>query len=118
MNSNEEHRINKTDLQGLISRRTRQNTDETNVWLSSNGIDPESISNVHIKLLQAQQQAHLLLTHHMHLLTDQQRRTLEHFKNIMANKRSRKKLKPAAAYPILNISSKINRQLFRLIKQA
>lgn len=118
MESNKTPRITKIDLQGKISRKERQNTNEADFWLRSNGIDPQSINGIHIKLLQAQQQAHLLLKHHWDLLSDQQRRTLETFKQIMANTKARQKLKPAAAFPVLNISSKINRQLFRHIKQA
>lgn len=118
MHNTETIRINKIDLQGKISRQERRHTTDADAWLSSNGINPETLSDVHIKLLQAQQQAHLLLKNHMHLLNDQQRRTLEKFKLIMANKRTRQKLKPAAAYPVLNISSKINRQLFKHYKKA
>jgi hypothetical protein len=104
-------------MQEHISRQERTHTSQTNVWLASNGINADTLGDVHIKLLQAQKQAHLLLTHHMNLLDDQQKKTLEHFKFIMANKWARQKLKPAAAFPILNISCKINRQLFRLHKQ-
>jgi membrane protease subunit (stomatin/prohibitin family) len=82
-------------------------------WLRDNGIAVQSFGITHIRLLQAQQQAHALLSQHSTLLTQSQRTTLEHFQQAMTNKRTRNRLKPASANPILNISSKINRQLFK-----
>lgn len=114
--SNTEQRLSKADLQRLTPQRERLDTLQTDKWLSSNGFDANTFSSTHIKLLQAQQQAHQILNEHQHLLTNEQRRTLENFKTIMAKKRKREKLKPSAAFPILNIASKINRQLFKLVK--
>jgi membrane protease subunit (stomatin/prohibitin family) len=82
-------------------------------WLRDNGIAVQSFGITHIRLLQAQQQAHALLSQHSNLLTQSQRITLEHFQQAMTNKRTRNRLKPASANPVLNISSKINRQLFK-----
>jgi hypothetical protein len=86
-------------------------------WLRDNGIAVQTFGTTHIRLLQAQQQAHALLTQHSNLLTQNQRTTLETFQHQMAHKKTRIKLKPTAANPILNISSKINRQLFKQHKQ-
>ena len=86
-------------------------------WLRDNGIAVNSFANTHVKLLQAQQTAHTLLTQNPNLLTSNQTKTLKAFQRKMADKRERTKLKPEAAYPILNINSKINRQLFKLNKQ-
>jgi hypothetical protein len=82
-------------------------------WLRDNGIAVQSFGITHIRLLQAQQQAHALLSQHSNLLNHTQRTTLENFQQLMAHKRTRDRLKPTAANPILNISSKINRQLFK-----
>ena len=82
-------------------------------WLRDNGIDVQSFGITHIRLLQAQQQAHALLSEHINLLTQSQRNTLEHFQQAMTNTRTRNRLKPASANPVLNISSKIHRQLFK-----
>jgi hypothetical protein len=114
---NKEQRLSKADLQRLVSQRERTNTLQTDKWLSSNGFNLNAFNCTHVKLLQAQKQANLILNEHQHLLTQEQRRTLENFKTIMANKRKREKLKPSAAFPILNISTKINRQLFKLARQ-
>ena len=86
-------------------------------WLRDNGIAIKSFSTTHVKLLQAQQTAHTLLTQSQHLLTSNQIKALKAFQRKMTNKKARAKLKPEAAYPILNISTKINRQLFKLNKQ-
>ena len=116
--SNTEQRLSKADLQRRINQLERADTLQTAEWLSSNGFGINTFGSTHIKLLQAQQQANLILNEHQHLLTKEQRRTLENFKTIMANKRKSKKLKPSAAFPILNIATKINRQLFKLVKQS
>ena len=86
-------------------------------WLRDNGIAVNSFANTHVKLLQAQQTAHTLLTQIPNLLTSTQTKTLKAFQRKMADKRVRTKLKPEAAYPILTISTKNNTQLFKLKKQ-
>lgn len=86
-------------------------------WLRDNGIAVNSFSTTHVKLLQAQQTAHTLLTQNQNLLTATQIKILKAFQRSMSNKKTRSQLKPEHAYPILNISTKINRQLFKLHKQ-
>jgi hypothetical protein len=86
-------------------------------WLRDNGIAVKSFSTTHVKLLQAQKTAHTLLTQNINLLTTNQIKTLKAFQRKMAEKNTRVQLKPEHAYPILNISTKINRQLFALHKQ-
>lgn len=102
-----------TDKQFQINQRSAADTLTANEWLAELGLNTSTFSTTHIRLLQAQQQAHALLTHHGNLLTASQRTTLENFQQQMAHQRTRNRLKPQAAYPVLNISSKINRQLFR-----
>jgi len=86
-------------------------------WLRDNGIAVNSFATTHVKLLQAQQTAHTLLTQNKDLLTTSQIKTLMAFQRSMSNKSARAKLKPEHAYPVLNINTKINRQLFKLHKQ-
>jgi len=86
-------------------------------WLRDNGIAVKSFSTTHIKLLQAQQTAHTLLTQNLYLLTTNQIKTLKSFQRKMSAKDTTAKLKPEHAYPILNINTKINRHLFTLHKQ-
>jgi hypothetical protein len=111
---------NKRDLltqkQFDINYRQKEHTIDTNIWLQKQGLTSELLNTTHVKLLQAQRAAHHLLTQHKQLLTENQTKTLIKFTQKMNCKRTREKLKPEAAYPILNISSKINRQLFKLVK--
>ena len=102
-----------TDKQFHINQRSAADTQTAKEWLAEVGMNANTFGTTHIRLLEAQQQAHALLTHHGNLLTTSHRETLEHFQQLMANKRTRDRLKPQAANPILNISSKINRQLFK-----
>ena len=102
-----------TDKQFQINQRSAADTQTAKEWLAQAGLNSNTFGTTHIRLLQAQQQAHALLTHHSNLLNHSQRTALENFQQLMAHKRSRDRLKPTAANPILNISSKINRQLFK-----
>jgi len=97
--------------------KNKQDDALTADWLRDNGIATNSFNTTHVKLLQAQQTAHTLLTQNHNLLTSNQIKALKQFQHKMANKRARVKLKPEAAYTVLNISTKINRQLFSLNKQ-
>jgi acetylornithine/succinyldiaminopimelate/putrescine aminotransferase len=106
-----------TDKQFQINQRSAADTQTANEWLEQTGFNTNTFGTTHIRLLQAQQQAHALLTHHSNLLTHSQRTALENFQKLMAHKHTRNRLKPTAANPILNISSKINRQLFRQHRQ-
>ena len=103
-----------THKQLEINYRQKEHTIDTNIWLQRQGISTSSLTSTHPQLLKAQQAAHQLLTHHSDLLNNEQRLTLEQFRHKMNNKRTRQKLKPEAAYPILNINTKISRHLFKL----
>jgi|688.fasta_scaffold1509746_2 hypothetical protein len=102
-----------THKQFAINRRSDRETTSATNWIRSVGLNEEYFFAIDIKLLQAQKQAHTLLTHQIDLLTSSQIETLRHFQHLMTHKNTRRKLKPSAAYPVLNISTKINRQLFK-----
>jgi hypothetical protein len=89
----------------------------TQNWIRANGMQVSTFNSTPIKLLQAQKTAHTLLTKHQKLLTTEQTKTLRNFKRRVGNTKLCTKLKPEAAYPILNIATKINRQLFKQYKQ-
>lgn len=109
--------MNKHEQQYQIQRQETTDTITADKWISASGLDVRTFSSTHIRLLQAQQQASTILKHHLNLLTNSQRKTLEHFQKQMAHKNTRVKLKPKAAIPVLNISTKINRQLFKQHRQ-
>jgi hypothetical protein len=100
-----------------IQRQQTKSKLATEKWLKSTGFNTATFNNLNPKLLQAQQTAHTLLTKHRNLLTTEQTKTLRNFKRRVGNTKLCTKLKPEAAYPILNIATKINRQLFKQYKQ-
>jgi len=103
--------------QYAMNVKQNKHTSRTDAWLRSQGISTQALISTHPTLLKAQQAAHHLLTYHNHLLTTEQTQTLKHFQQQISNKHTREKLKPQAAYPVLNISSKINRQFFSTWKE-
>src|SRR5574343_462101 len=92
-------------------------TNKVDAWIKIEGLDVQSFAQTHVRLLQAQRQAHALLTNHANLLSCDEVRVLQKFQHQMEKTRTRRKLKPSAAIPVLNISSKINRKLFKQYKQ-
>ena len=100
-----------------INHKADKDTLTVNKWIGTCGLNVKSFNTTPIKLLQAQKSARELLTQFPQLLTQHQINTLKSFNKLMVCKRTRAKLTPKSAYPILNISTKINRQLFKLNKQ-
>jgi hypothetical protein len=106
-----------TNKQYALLCQQKEDTLETNFWLKQHGLNPASFVHMDVKLLQAQKTAKWLLTNATKLLTAQQIQTLKDFMQRMSTKSTRNKLKTQAAFPILNINNKINRQLFKQHKQ-
>ena len=106
-----------TQAQMQIADRAKAKTNEVDDWIKTEGLDVQSFAQTNTRLLQAQRQAHALLINHAHLLSFDQVHVLEKFQQQMAKMRTRSKIKPSAAIPILNISTKINRQLFKQYRQ-
>ncbi len=101
----------------MKNRKERLNDGLTADWLRDNGITVRMFNTADDKLLQAQKTAHTLLTQHTNLLTADQIGILSTFTKRMAHKNTRVKLTTKSAYPVLNISTKINRLLFQQYKQ-
>ena len=87
-----------------------------NEWLKQNGISLKQFNTTPSQLLKAQQTAFNLLKHHTHLLSASQIKTLQVYCNQMNNKAKRQYITKSFAYKVLNIGSKINRQLFKQYK--
>ena len=105
-----------THEQRAIQHKAQRDTGLTDWWLRQNGINAQIIANTHSKLIQAQHEAHLLLSNHIDLLTTNQIKALQNFQRKMNTGHIRKKLKPEAAYTVLNISTKVARLMHRLAK--
>ena len=106
-----------THKQFDIQNKNKRDTGLTDWWLRNNGINAQIISNTHSKLIQAQHEAHLLLSNHIHLLSSDQIKALKNFQRKMNKGHIRKKLKPEAAYTVLNISTKVVRLMHRQAKE-
>jgi hypothetical protein len=109
--------MTKTDLQQKMQRQSCSDTLASDRWFAEQGIDPRVLVNTHIILLQAQRQAHQLLTYDNHLLNISQKHILSKFLKLMAHNKLRVLLKPEAAHAVLNINTKINRQKFKQHRQ-
>jgi len=109
--------MNKNEQQYQIRTRERADTADADRWLASQGLSAGSFAGTPTRLLQAQRQAHVLLSQHKELLTQEQRATLEGYQKKMADRKARTRIKPKLVNEVLNIGSKINRQVFKLYKQ-
>ena len=106
-----------TDKQYQVNQKQNSDTWETDKWLRSQGIDTKTFIDLHPIILQAQQQACLILKQHRHLLTPSQFQIILNFQKDYANSSRRQNLKPKDARAVLNISSKINRNQFKQFRQ-
>jgi len=109
--------MNKQEQQYQIRKQEQQDTQQADTWIKQQGLNTSTFGTTNLQLLQAQQTAHTLLTAHKHLLNQKQIQTLNKFQQKIKNKRTSTKLNPKSFYQVLNIGTKINRQLFRAYKQ-
>jgi len=86
-------------------------------WIRTMGMKADRFQSTDSKLLQAQTHAHTIIKEHSDLLNPQQLQALQKFAKLMRSKKSHQTVKPTAANTTLNISSKVNRQLFRQHRQ-
>jgi hypothetical protein len=91
-----------------------KNTDiELNKWLKSNGLNPNTFCDTPLSMVQAQKTAHNLLKHHADLLTPQEAKLLKTFLFQLQHKCLLKKVLIANLYKVLNLGTKINREVFK-----
>ncbi len=86
----------------------------TDAWLTSVYITPKFLAKTDIatEFLQAQSEAETLLRKFPQYLTKSQSYQLVHFVKRLRNRKQRESIPISAAYAVLNIGKKINRQLF------
>jgi hypothetical protein len=91
-----------------------KNTDiELNKWLKSNGLNLNTFCDTPLSMAQAQKTAHNLLKHHAELLTHQEAKLLKTFLFQLQHKCLLKKVLIANLYKVLNLGTKINREIFK-----
>jgi len=106
-----------THKQQQILRKQEKDTLTAEKWIKDTGLNVCVFVKLPIQVQQAQQAAHALLTYNINLLTTEQVQTIRAFQRKVGNTKNHKSLKPSTAFPILNISNKINRLLFKQHKQ-
>lgn len=107
-----------TDAQYQINRQTNIQTDATNEWLKNNGIKLKQFTTTKPRILVAQQTAYRLLTEHQSQLSNTQISTLRFYINKYTNSKQRNKITDGECFSVLNIQSKLNRQLFKAFRQS
>ena len=110
--------MNKQEQQYQIRKQEQQDTQQADTWIKQQGLNTGTFGITNLQLVQAQQTAHTLLTAHKHLLNQKQIQALKKFQQKINNKRISSKLNPKTAYQVLNIGTKINRQLFKAYKKS
>ena len=100
-----------------INCTAEKQTRNADKWIRKMGMSADRFRSIHIKLLQAQRHTHTIINQHSELINPQQLQAIQKFAKLMRNNKSHKTVKPEAATTTLNISSKVNRQLFRQRRQ-
>lgn len=107
----------KRDLQHSIIQREKRDTRQTDAWLRSEGVSPDSLATIDSELVKAQRIAYTCLKHHHQLLTKQEAEMLTRFLQSMETRRTRRRIKASRTHKVMNIGNRINRQLFKQLKQ-
>ena len=85
-------------------------------WVKQNGMQIERFDKLDLLYVRAQQTAYNVLKHHISLLNAEQATILNDYLTIINNKRRQNQLTHKKAYAVLNIGTKINRQVFKAYK--
>jgi len=86
-------------------------------WLKQNGIDEKNFTVIELPFLQAQQVAFALMKYHAALLNDAQTDLLTTYIEDIKHKTKRKTVTKTRVYKVLNLGTKINRQIFKAYKR-
>jgi hypothetical protein len=89
---------------------------QTAEWLKENGWDEKSFTVIELPFLQAQQVAYFLMKYNATLLNEEQTDLLNNYLNDIKHKAKRKKITQKTIYRVLNLGTKINRQIFKAHK--
>ena len=84
-----------------------------NNWLKENGITNRLFNEAQVFQLQAYKTATNILKHNVELLKNGEYEQLTSYCKAILNSRQRNSLTKSNTYEILNISTRINRQLFK-----
>ena len=82
-------------------------------WLRDIGLNDKTFNTTNLIIVRAQTMAHTLLTQHRALLSNSQLHSLTAFEQACGNKRERQRITDTFCHCVMNISTNINRKLFK-----
>ena len=109
-----------TPKQFVINNQQKYDTKIADSLLKQNGLNPNTFAKLDLKVAQAKIAAHELEEKYSKYLSDEHIEKIKAFNRKVINSKKCHLLKPNAAYPILNLASKIKRQAYKaelLIRQ-
>ena len=109
-----------THKQFAINSHQKYDSSITDCLLKQNGLNPNTFAKLDLKVAQAKIAAHELEQKYSKYLTDEHIEKIKAFNLKVSNSNKCHLLRPNAAYPILNLASKIKRQVYKaelLIRQ-
>ena len=90
-----------------------KDTEQTDAWLRSKGINVQTFAKTKSKTLQAQQAATQLLNEHGTTLDNATKRLLENFRRCYADNNKRGKITDGDCYRVLNLATRFKRGLYK-----
>ncbi len=102
-----------TEKQYTIRRLEFKHTQDTDKWLSGNGLNAQTLTAESNLVQRAVVAAKTLQREHAQLLKCRDVYTLNEFQRAAATKRTRANITDGFCYKVLNISTAVNRQLFK-----
>ena len=109
-----------TSKQFAINNQQKYDTKSADSFLKQNGLIPATFEKLDLKVAQAKIAAHALEEKYSKYLSNEHIKKINEFNRKVINSKKCHLLKPSAAYPILNLASKIKRQAYKeelLIRQ-
>ncbi len=110
LNTFMEYKKKPTFAQIQINCRQKYDSKITDNFLKEQGLNPNTFAVMDIKVVEAKRVASELLKSYSKYLTKEQIQAINKFNRKVVNKKKCGQLKPAMAYPILNLAAKIKRQ--------
>ena len=100
-----------------LSRQHLKDEQLANNWLKDNGITDKLFNETQVFQLQAYKAATNILKHNVELLKTNEYELLTSYCKQLLNSKQRRSITARNTYQILNISTRINRQLFKQYRQ-
>lgn len=91
-----------------------KDTEQTDAWLRSKGINAQTFAKTKSKTLQAQQAATQLLEQHSTEMDNATKRLLEHFRRCYADNNKRGKITDGLCYRVLNLTTRVKRGDYKI----